>query len=159
MDFALTDPPTFELKQLGLLRYRGRRGGGTVRLDNKSVSHQGNSVIMNENVSESYIPTVYNRPAIKSYKHNHASVRPRVLVQCARSAEVNMKNDKQHQQPPSIYMINSGSLAKPHANVCMYVFNTYLVSAPLRGFSGALRAVPSQFRIILISCLCQTDTF
>ena len=42
--------------------------------------------------------------------------------------------------------------------VCMYVFNTYLVSAPLRGFSGALRAVPSQFRIILISCLCQTDT-
>ena len=24
--------------------------------------------------------------------------------------------------------------------VCMYVFNTYLVSAPLRGFSGALRA-------------------
>ena len=44
-------------------------------------------------------------------------------------------------------------------HVCMYVFNTYLVSAPLRGFSGALRAVPSQFRIILISCLCQTDTF
>ena len=115
MDFALTNPPTFDLKQLGLLRYRGRRGGGTVRLDITSVSHQGNSVIMNENVSESYIPTVYNRPAIKSHKHNHASVRPRVLVQCTRSAEVNMKNDKQHQQPPSIYMINSGSLAKPHA--------------------------------------------
>ena len=42
--------------------------------------------------------------------------------------------------------------------VCMYVFNIYLVSAPLRGFSGALKgcsqSVPNNSY-----CLYQTNTF
>ena len=122
MNFDLLNPPTLDLKQLGLLRYRGRRSGRNLRAYT-TTQRSINTVFMNENVSESLscIPVVIGRPG--SLITKPITRRPRILVRCQLGVKVNSKNDLQ-QLPSSIYLINSGSLAKPHAKQHLQVYIT-----------------------------------
>ena len=106
-------PIMYDLKELGILRYRGRRGG---RYSKYKLFSRANLVPISTDEGMNLVRcTCSNRCA---YKHHGSILRPRVLTdisytQVARHSFNNVKTRNKH--PPTLFVLNAGNLTKPHA--------------------------------------------